>query len=168
MTYIKTVLPRKLLTASISGSLFAILFGLFFPGSFGSEINSIKEYMWSFSATVPFYLMYSFPVILVYGTVTSVISDFLSGLITKNRLKRMEPYLSAVFHFLFGFVLQWISLVAAILFFVTDRILGKKKNRYTWSHGLKSLIIPFLIWILFMGIIWIMDFIRDGGDHIVY
>jgi hypothetical protein len=167
LTFIKHVLPRKLLTASISGSLFAILLSLLFPGSFGSEINSIKEYIWGFTKTVPFYLMYSFPVIFVYGTVTSIISDFLSGFITKKSI-RMEPYLSAVFHILFGFVLQWISLGAAILFFVTDRILGKKKSRYKWSHAFKSLIIPFLIWILFMGIIWIVDFFSDGADYIVY
>ena len=168
MTFIKQVLPRKLLTASIAGSLFAILLGLLAPGSFGNEINSIKEYIWAFTLTVPFYLMYSFPVILVYGTVTSIISDFLSGFMTKKSKIQLEPYLSAVLHILFGLVLQWVSLGAAILFFVTDRILRKKKNQYKWSQALKGLFIPLLVWILFMGIIWIVDFFKDGADFIVY
>ena len=166
MTFIKQVLPRKLLTASISGSLFAILLGLFFP--FGSEINSIKEYLWSFTTSVPFYLMFSFPVIFVYGTITSIISDFLSELITKNSIKRLEPYLSAVFHILFGTVLQWVSLGAATLYFLTDRIFRKKRNQYKWIQAFKSLVIPLLIWVLFMGIIWIVDFFSEGADYIVY
>ncbi|THE13064.1 hypothetical protein E1I69_09345 [Bacillus timonensis] len=162
------VLQRKLLTASLTGALFAILLGLFVPSPFGSEINSIKEYLWSFTTTVPLYLMYSFPVIFVYGTVTSIISDFLSGLIAKNRMKRSEPYLSFVLHLLFGSILQWVSLGAAILYFIIDRMLRKMKNRYKWRQAFIGLAIPFLLWIFFMGIIWIMDLFKDGADFIVF
>ncbi|MFS0821853.1 hypothetical protein [Bacillus sp. 1P02SD] len=162
------VLPRKLLAASLTGALFAILLGLFVPSPFGDEINSIKEYLWSFTRAVPFYLMYSFPVIFVYGTVTSIISDFLSGLIAKNRMKRSEPYLSFVLHLLFGSILQWVSLGAAIQYFIIDWILRKKKNRYNWRQAFMSIAIPFLLWIIFMGIIWIMDFFKDGSDYFVY
>ncbi|MCC3359289.1 hypothetical protein [Bacillus sp. REN16] len=164
---INHVLPRKLLTASISGALFAVLLGIF-PSSFWGEVNSIKEYLLGFTASVPLYLIYSFPVIFVYGTATSIISDFLSGIITKNRLKQLEPYLSLVFHLLFGSILQWVSLGAAILYFIIDRILRKKKSRYKWSKAFMGLAIPLLIWILFMGIIWVMDFFKDGANYIVY
>ncbi len=171
MTFIEKInhiLPRKLLTASITGALFAVLLGLFVPSPFGSEINSIKDYFWNFTGSVPFYLIYSFPVIFVYGTVTSIISDFLSGLIAKNTMKRTETYLSLIFHLLFGSILQWVSLSAAILYFILDRILQNKKNRYKWSQAFMSLAIPFLTWILFMGIIWIVNFLYDGADYIVY
>lgn len=162
------VLPRKLLTASLTGSLFAVLLGFFVQGPFGDDINSIKEYLWSITRAVPFYLMYSFPVIFVYGTITSIISDFLSGLIAKNWLRRTEPYLSFVFHILFGSILQWVSLSAAILYFTIDSILRKKKSRYKWRQAFMSLAIPLLVWIFFMGIIWIMDFFKDGADYFVY
>ncbi|MEH7380992.1 hypothetical protein V7138_10970 [Bacillus sp. JJ1533] len=165
---INQILPRKLITASITGSLFAVLFGIFLSSLFGDEINSIKEYFWNFTLSVPFYLMYSFPVIFVYGTVTSIISDFLSRLIAKNRMKRSEPYFSLIFHLLFGSILQWVSLSAAILYFIIDRILQKKYNQYKWSQAFISLAIPLLVWVFFMGIIWIADFFKDGADYIVY
>lgn len=171
MTFIEKInhiLPRKLLTASITGALFAVIYGLVVPSPFGSEVNSIQNYLWNYTTSVPIYLMYSFPVIFVYGTVTSIISDFLSELITKSRMKRSEPYLSIVFHLLFGSILKWVSLSIALLYFVIDRILRKKKNQYKWSQAFMGLAIPFLIWILFMGLIWIMDFSKDGADYIVY
>ncbi|MEH7386410.1 hypothetical protein V7147_13535 [Bacillus sp. JJ1521] len=171
MTFIKRtnhVLPRKLLSASITGGLFAVIFGLFVPNPFGSEVNSINEYLWSFTTSVPIYLMYSFPVIFVYGTITSIISDFISESITKNWMKRSEPYLSIVFHLLFGSILKWVSLSIALLYFVTDRLLRKKKNRYTWSQAFMGFAIPIIIWILFMGLIWMMDFSKDAKDYIIY
>ncbi|MEH7236820.1 hypothetical protein [Bacillus sp. JJ1562] len=165
---INHLLPRKLLAASITGALFAILLGLFVSSSFWGEINSLNDYLWSFTLSVPFYLTYSFPVIFVYGTLTSIISDFLSELIAKNTIKKSEPNLSLIFHLLFGSILQWVSLSAAILYFIIDRILRKKKNRYKWRQAFMSLAIPILIWILFMGIIWIMDFFTEGADYIVH
>ncbi|WP_077619554.1 hypothetical protein [Bacillus sinesaloumensis] len=164
---INHVLPRKLLTASITGALFAVLLGIVVPSPFGDDIHSIKDYFWSFTTSVPLYLIYSFPVIFIYGTLTSILSDFLAGQIAKNKRKRIEPYLSVLFHLLFGLVLQWVSLMAAMLFFLVGRML-LKRERFKWSHVLKGLAIPILIWVLFMGIIWITDFFREGADYIVY
>lgn len=76
--------------------------------------------------------------------------------------------MSFIFHLLFGSILQWVSLGAAILYFMIDRILRKKKVRYKWSQAFMSFGIPLLVWIFFMGIIWIMDFFKDGADYIVY
>ncbi|WP_010676697.1 hypothetical protein [Bacillus timonensis] len=165
---INHIVPRKIISASISGALFAVLLGLFVPSPFGNEINSIKDYLWRFTTSVPFYLIYSFPVIFVYGTITSILSDFLSRLISRNKMNKFKPTISAVFHLLFGSILKWVSLSAAILYFVTDRYLLKRKDRYKWIHAFKSLAIPLLIWIVFMGIIWIVDFFKDGGNYIVY
>ncbi|MEH7225354.1 hypothetical protein V7112_16220 [Bacillus sp. JJ1566] len=171
MTFIEKinhVLPRKLLTASITGSLFAVLFGLVVPSPFGSEINSINDYLLGFTTSVPIYLMFCFPVIFVYGTVSSIISDFLSGFISRNSIKGMEPYLSVILHLLFGSILKWVSLSAALLFYMIDRILRKRKNQYKWSQAFMGLALPILIWILFMGLIWVMDFANDATDYIIY
>src|SRR5699024_4343588 len=103
----------------------------------------------------PVYLMYSFPVILIYGTATSTISDYLSRLILKDTNKKIRMYISLILHVLFGLVLLWYSLIASLLFFITDYILSRKAI-YKWMLALKSLIIPILVWIIFMGCVYIM------------
>ncbi|MGG0718190.1 hypothetical protein ABE096_11460 [Robertmurraya massiliosenegalensis] len=161
------VLPRKLITAAIAGSLFAILMGLVMPSPFGDEINSIKDYLWAFVMVTPVYLMYSFPVIFIYGTITSVISDLLAGLIARSKLRKVEMPISALFHLLFGSILLWVSLFASIVYFAMDRFLMKKRDKYRWVNALQSLAIPLLVWILFMGIIWLVDFLQSGTDFLV-
>ncbi|MEK4149526.1 MULTISPECIES: hypothetical protein [Robertmurraya] len=161
------VLPRKIITASIAGSLFAILFGLVTPSPFGDEINSIKAYLWAFVMVTPIYLMYSFPVIFIYGTITSIISDLLANLITRGKLKRMENYISVLFHLLFGVILLWISLSASIVYFVVDRFLMKKRDSYRWINALQSLVFPLFVWLIFMGIIWLVDFLENWPDFLV-
>lgn len=66
---VKGILSRKIVAASISGSIFAIIFGFVF-NSLG-EGNS-QSYLVSTITSIPFYMMYSFPVILVYGVSTSM------------------------------------------------------------------------------------------------
>lgn len=164
---ISSLISRKIISASIAGSIFAILLWFVFPVSLAEDANSIGEYLWGFVSLIPVYLMYSFPVILVYGTVTSIISDFLAGLISKGKLKKLEIYVSAIFHLLFGSILLWVSLLASIIYFVVDRFFVKKKGDYKWSQALLSLALPLLLWIVFMGIIWFADFSKNWMDYLV-
>lgn len=161
------VLPRKLITAAMAGSLFAILVGLVMPSPFGDEINSIKDYLWAFIMVTPVYLIYSFPVIFIYGTITSLISDLLAKLIARGKLRRIERWIAAAFHLLFGSILLWISLFASIVYFAVDRFLMKKRDNYRWVNTLQSLAIPLLVWTLFMGMIWLVDFLQNGKDFLV-
>ncbi|MEH6989703.1 hypothetical protein [Cytobacillus firmus] len=114
------MLARKIITASIAGSLFAVMLGLIAADPFAGEVNSAGEYFQGVMLSIPFYLLYSFPVILVYGTVTSAISDYIALFISYKTNKKLEFYISLFLHLLFGLILLGLSLAAAVLFFVTD------------------------------------------------
>ena len=146
----KGILPRKIIAASISGSIFGIMLGFVFNtlGEGGSQ-----GYLVSAITSIPFYMMYSFPVILVYGVSTSMVSDKIGEIISRQNTKT-EWVVSAILHILFGLILKWISLVASVLFFITDRVLKRRKIQYSWGQALKSLCMPIGIWLVCMGIIW--------------
>ena len=146
---ISPILSRKIISGSISGTLFAILLGLFMPDPFDMGTSSVGEYIQEFLISVPGYIIYSFPVILVYGTLTSTISDYIARFMSNRINKRFKTYFSFILHVLFGLILLWYSLLASILFFITDTIL-MKKNIYKWKNALVSLGIPFLVLIIFM------------------
>ncbi|WP_229683172.1 hypothetical protein [Virgibacillus oceani] len=151
-----TVIMRKIISASVSGSLFAILLGLIVPNPFGEGTSSITDYLSAFIIATPVYLIYSFPVIFIYGILTSLISDKLSNLIVrKTNNKRIEPIISGILHVLFGLVLLLYSLGAAILFFITDRLLQKGNYKINWVHSVKSLAIPCAVWLSFMGMVYL-------------
>ncbi|WP_246041901.1 hypothetical protein [Robertmurraya kyonggiensis] len=164
---ISSLISRKIISASIAGSVFAILCGFVFPSFVGEDADTMREYMWGVVSMIPVYLMYSFPIILVYATVTSIISDFLAGLILRGKLKKLEIYVSAIFHLLFGSILLWVSLLASIIYFVVDRFWVKKKGSHKWSQALLSLALPLLLWIIFMGIIWFADFSKNWTEYLV-
>ncbi|MGL4523667.1 MAG: hypothetical protein ACRCWQ_14055, partial [Bacilli bacterium] len=71
--------------------------------------------------------MYSFPAILVYGVLTSIISDRVSQFVLKKlKNEKYEIVISAILHAVFGLILLVYSLGASLLFFITDRVLQKK------------------------------------------
>lgn len=143
------ILARKIISASVSGALFAILFGLIYSDPFGAT---------EFVSSVPIYMLYSFPAILFYGVITSIISDKIGEFLSiKSGNAKAEIIVSGALHIVFGLVLLWISLGASILFFMTDRVLRRRNKTYTWLEAIKSLAIPLLVWLIFMGIIWGRD-----------
>ncbi|MCM3724612.1 hypothetical protein M3226_02705 [Neobacillus cucumis] len=152
----KTILPRKIISASISGTFFAIILGLTLPNPAGDlNLSSIKSYLVTTSTIIPIYMMYSFPAILIYGVLTSIISDKLGDFISiKVKEKKAELFVSGASHIIFGLILFWFSLGASIIFFITDRILRSRYKKYKWLGAIKSLAIPALTWLLFMGIVW--------------
>ena len=155
------MIARKVISASVSGSLFAILLGLIVPNPFGETISSISNYLFSVVLSVPLYMMYSFPVILVYGVFASIISDKAGEFIsTKTENKKSEIIISGVLHVIFGLILLLYSLGASILFFIADRVLQKDNKVYKWSQAIKSLAIPLTIWLICMGIIWLEHIIN--------
>lgn len=132
------------------------MLGLIIVDPFGGEVNSAGEYFQGVLVSTPFYLMYSFPVILVYGTVTSIISDWIALFISNHTNRKLEFYISLLIHLLFGLILLGFRLAAALLFFVTDKLLQRKQIG-GWRYALKSLGLPVLIWIVFMGGVYVMD-----------
>ncbi|WP_404276898.1 hypothetical protein [Exiguobacterium undae] len=154
---------RKVIAASLSGSIFAILFGLFVPYPNSPTSNLIWQYISSVLISIPVYLMYSFPFILIFGGITSLLSEIISRRMTKNQ--KAEFVVSGVLHLAFGssFFLIFnpyaglLSLAAAFLFFVTDRYLQNKRASYRLTQALMSLEIPIGVWILFMGLVYLQS-----------
>jgi hypothetical protein len=152
---VNEILQRKIISALVSGTLFAILLGLLSPNPFGGHIGSIQSYLFSVSSIVPIYMIYSLPLILIYGVITSIISEMVGEFISiKVNEKKIEIIITGVLHIVFGLILLWFSLGASILLFITDRVMRSRKPKYVWLDVIKSLAIPLLTWLLFMGIVW--------------
>lgn len=153
------MLARKIIAASVSGTLFAVLLGFIAYDPFGgNDIGSIQSYVFSAVSIIPLYMIYSFPVILIYGVLTSIISDKIGGFIAvKAKEEKAEGIVSGALHVVFGLILFWISLGASILFFITDRVLKRRNSKYTWFDAVKSLALPILVWFLSMMIFWMND-----------
>ncbi|USK93156.1 hypothetical protein [Rossellomorea marisflavi] len=92
------MLPRKIMSACISGPIFAIILALVNPNPFEEPITSFWDYASSITLATPAYLLYSFPVILIYGVITSVISDKLASMV-RSATNRYE---TGTVHLLFG------------------------------------------------------------------
>jgi hypothetical protein len=157
------MLQRKIISASISGALFAILLGFIMPNPFREQVVAEQNYFYSATNVINLYLMYSFPVILIYGVLTSIISDKVAELMSKkNENKNIEIIISGVLHIVFGLVLLPYSLGASILFFVTDRILQKQNKNFYWLQTIKSFAIPLTVWIISLSVSWIEHFINNS------
>lgn len=158
---VNKIISRKIISASVTGSLFAILLGLIMPNPFGETITSIPNYLFAVVLATPVYLMYSFPAILIYGVLTSVISDKVSLIIsTKTGNEKTEIIFSGVLHLVFGLILLLYSLGASMLFFITDRVLQKKSNEYKPLQAIKSFAIPIAVWVIFMGIVYLEHIVK--------
>ncbi|MBO0960892.1 hypothetical protein J1P26_14405 [Neobacillus sp. MM2021_6] len=155
----REILPRKIISASVSATIFAIILGLINPNPFGDiSVSSIYKYLFSSISIIPIYIMYSFPAILIYGVITSIISDKVGEFISiKTKVKKAEIIVSVVLHMVFGLILFWLSLGASVLFFITDRIMRRLNKQYEWMEAIKSMAIPVLSFLILMGIVWAND-----------
>lgn len=162
------ILSRKIISVSLSSALFAILLSLVIPNPFGEKINAMPDYLSAFIIATPAYLIYSFPVILTYGVLTSIVSDIIGKAIsTKTNNEKLEVIISGIFHLFFGLILLFYSLGASILFFITDRLLQKNNRKYHWSQAFKSLAIPILVWLTFSWIVYLEHLITNWRDYIL-
>ncbi|MET3575541.1 hypothetical protein ACFFIY_02300 [Bhargavaea ullalensis] len=149
---------RKIIAASFSAAMFAVLLGLIVPNPFGEPIRSVLDYLRLFSLSTPVYLMYSFPVILIYGVPASLAADHVAGKLAR-RIGRTnaEPWLSGLLHAVFGLPLLWYGAAAGLLGFAVDRLLGRRKAVFSWHEPLSALLVPLIVWVLFMGAIYLQE-----------
>ncbi|MEK3805979.1 hypothetical protein [Metabacillus sp. SLBN-84] len=148
------MISRKIISASISSTLYAILLSIFFYrfGSNGSIFYSVIS-------SLSIYMIYVVPAIFFYGIITSILSDKIGELSKRySNLKYISLLISSIFHFLFGLILGWISLLAAGIFLITDQLLLKKKPYYTVKEAIISLVILVSVFILFWGTIYYSDY----------
>lgn len=147
------MLQRKIISASISGALFAILLGFVMPNPFRDPVVAEQNYFYVATRIINLYLIYSLPIILIYGVLTSIISDKVAEFMSKkSEIRNTEIIVSGVLHIVFGFVLFPYSLVASVLFFVTDRILQKQSKNFYWLQTIKSFAIPLIVWIISVSV----------------
>ncbi|MEH7391944.1 hypothetical protein V7149_07615 [Bacillus sp. JJ1503] len=157
------MLKRKIISASISSALFAILLGFIMPNPFNEQVVAEQNYFYSAINVINLYLMYSFPVILIYGVLTSIISDKVAELMSKtSETKNIEIIGSGALHIVFGLVVLPYSLGASALFFVTDRILQKQSKKFYWLQAIKSFVLPLTVWIISLSISWFEHFINNS------
>jgi len=160
-------MSRKIIAAAITVPIYAILLALVTSYFYDVNVHSPWQYVEMILVTTIGYMLYSFPVILLYGSLTSIVSDIVSPVLLKNRTVKLECVLSLLFHLIFGLLLLWLSLPAAIIYFLIDRYLRKRKGLYKWSETFKSLIIPIGLFLLFITILVVADFTVNWKDYIV-
>lgn len=140
---IGAIVSRKLVSASIAACLFVILFAFLDP-------NLRRDSTWNsqirdFAGSIAFIIVYAWPVIFLYGTVASVLSELISRGVVRGTGKRksvLRGLFCAVLHLAFGLVLGPVSLLAALVFFAADGVLAAKGGRYGGLSVLKSLLLP--------------------------
>jgi len=150
------MLIRKIITVSITSTICSILIGIIQPNAFGEEMNTISDFLFLFVTSQVLYLMYIFPAVLIYGVLTSIVSDKAAELITSKR-KRVELSVSFILHISFGLVLQLYSLLAAIPFFITDRLLRRVDPYLKWQYAIYSLALPGIWWTLCFVVTFMED-----------
>ncbi|MBB3073355.1 hypothetical protein FHS14_006394 [Paenibacillus baekrokdamisoli] len=139
-------LRRKFITAGITSCLFAALYSWLAPDPFHVYTYlTFGEHLHRTISMITIYLMYAAPAIYIYGLLTSFLTEILSHALTTNKWIRLA--VSALFHSLFGLILWYISLLAAILFFLVDVCLSKFQKDYSITLVLCSLLLPSALWL---------------------
>ncbi|MDR6552598.1 fatty acid desaturase [Paenibacillus qinlingensis] len=160
--FISSLISRKLISASVSSCIFVIIFAWFEPSVWSDipilEYNSFKGYIKDSISSIPIYFTYALPVILIYGTLTSLICEFIVYNIfeyTPLRKSNLNKFiLMGLLHLAFGMVLLYISLLAAILFFLVDQWLSYRRQVYNWRSVFKSFFIPLCFFIFWVSLVW--------------
>lgn len=151
------MVTRKIIAASWTVPLYALLLSIVEFSQQTLMETSFLETISGFLLLCTIYMAYSFPIILTYGVVTSWFSDWVTKRISSERIQSIT---SIVLHILFGLVLSWLSLLAAILFFLIDRRL---MNRMTLTKraAIKSLFIPIGCLLVMMGSVYLIGVVQD-------
>lgn len=165
MLLISSLISRKLISASISSCFFVIVFACFEPSVWSDvsilEYKSFHGYIKDSISSIPAYFTYAFPVILIYGTLTSLICEFIVYNIleyTPLRKSNLIKFsLMGIFHLAFGMILLYISLLAAILFFLVDQWLSYRRQHYNWTSVFKSFLVPLCFFLFSISLVWFID-----------
>lgn len=135
------IIFRKIIVASITGTVHSILLGLIFPAPFGKSPES--HFFLDLITATPTYMMYVLPVVYTYGIVCSIVSGKIgSFLAKKSDDSRVEILVSGSLHIVFGLFLLIYSLIGAVIFFFVDILLVKMKQKYSLVRAISSLLLP--------------------------
>ncbi|MBJ6364331.1 hypothetical protein ACFOQM_24225 [Paenibacillus sp. GCM10012307] len=139
------ILYRKVIAASIAGTIHSILLGLLFPAQFIQPTDD-SAFFTIVMTIIPTYMVYVLPVIFTYGIACSIASDTIGNFISKkSNDRRIGIIVSGSLHIVFGLVLLLFSLIGAVVFFLVDQILVKLDRKYTFLFSVTSLFFPILL-----------------------
>ncbi|TCM99591.1 hypothetical protein EV294_102897 [Paenibacillus sp. BK033] len=138
---------RKIISAGITTFLFTIIFAIGEPDLFRIPNNlSLGDRLHEAFSSVCFYLLYAGPVIYVYGSMTSLLSEIIARFVAPRRWVQLT--VSAVFHGVFGLILYQISLLAAAIFYLSDTIFFITRKKPLTPHiTVASVLLPLGLWL---------------------
>ncbi|MGG2028012.1 hypothetical protein AB1282_20130 [Gottfriedia sp. S16(2024)] len=148
------MLKRKFVTAIYASTLFSIMFALIDPEPFDEPITSIQHYFSDVIGIIPIYLMYSLPFYLIYGVITSFLSETIANRFA-SRKKSLWLTICGIFHLLFGLILLLPGLLASSIYFLVDQWLKKRNSPFTTIQRIKLFATPIVVWLLTMSFVWL-------------
>lgn len=149
----KQLFMRKILSAAIATFFFSIIYAWLNPDLFGvGSKYSIGEHSREAFRMINVYMLYAAPAIYIYGISTSLISELIARAVTKRQWLRLA--ISTIFHCAFGLILLYISLLASLLFLLSDTMLAlKMKKPLDLKLVIVSPLLPLCLW--FMSVAYI-------------
>ncbi|WP_215113269.1 hypothetical protein [Exiguobacterium sp. s63] len=151
------MVKRKIIAASWTVPIYALLLSIVEFSQQTLVETSFLESVSGFLLLCTVYMAYSFPIIFTYGVVTSWFSDWVAK---RFNSERVQLFISFVLHILFGLILSWLSLLAAVLFFLIDRRLMNQID-VTKRVVIKNLFIPIGCWLVAMGSVYLIGVVQD-------
>ncbi|NOU90517.1 hypothetical protein GC102_32975 [Paenibacillus sp. LMG 31460] len=143
----RQLLLRKIISAGITTFLFSIIYAWLEPDPFGARsIHSISAHSHEAFRIINVYMLYAAPAIYIYGTATSMASELITRSVAHRQWLRLT--ISTLLHCGFGLILLRISLLAALIFLISDIIIALNyKQPLTLKITLASLILPICLWL---------------------
>jgi len=135
---------RKLITASLTASLYSLFFGFIALGPYSVQLDSVSKHPYEYFTGILFNSVYIFSFVFIYGIATSSLTEFL---ITKFNFKP-RVLLMGVGHSIFGLIFWYFSLIPAMMFFLIDQILFYQKNKNNKFLIVISILLPIVIFIV--------------------
>ena len=147
---------RKIIAASLTAPVYAFVLacGVVVWEQAGAGIFDTLNGVLLLTAA---YLTVSFPVLVTYGVVTSMLSDALS----RRAPDRFSAYVTFGLHIGFGLVMLWLGAGAAVLFWIIDRQLQRKRRRIGSKQALTSFAVPVGVVLSAVGIVYVIDVVED-------
>ncbi|MFM1651466.1 hypothetical protein ACI7RC_05085 [Brevibacillus sp. B_LB10_24] len=134
---LEKMLPRKLIAASFTTSVYTILLALMLPNPLGKPIQTNDDYLSNFFLSICVYFFYVFISVFLYGVIASLVTEYI---VEKGKLRPPLLFLT-LGHLAFGLPLWIVSLIPGLLFLIFDQSVKRRNHR----HDSKLITISFIL-----------------------
>lgn len=135
----ENIIKRKIIVGVITSILLSLALGIIKPFPLSStemaELQVANRFIANVLGSTLVYILYSIPIIHVFGTISSFLSDYFAKLLSEVTNENLKTIYSSIFHVFFGLlpsyysvftsILHWYCLWVSILFFVVDFFLKR-------------------------------------------